>query len=65
MQKDVEAGRLSELDAIGGPIVRRGENYGVPTPATAELIALVEQRVAVSTGHRYADWSIAPELPRH
>ncbi len=49
MQKDVEAGRLPELDAIGGPVARRGAKYGVPTPATAELIHLVEQRVAVST----------------
>jgi 2-dehydropantoate 2-reductase len=46
MQKDFEAGRPLELDAIGGPIVRRGARHGLSTPATAELIRLVEERRA-------------------
>jgi 2-dehydropantoate 2-reductase len=44
MQKDFDAGRPLELDAIGGPIVRGGRRRGVPTPATDELIRLVEER---------------------
>ncbi len=44
MQKDFAAGRPLELDAIGGPIVRAGRRRGIPTPATEELIRLVERR---------------------
>jgi len=45
MQKDFDAGRPLELDAIGGPIVRAGRRHGLATPATAELIRLVQQRL--------------------
>jgi 2-dehydropantoate 2-reductase len=44
MQKDVEAGRRPELDAIGGPIVRGGKKHGVPTPVIEELMDLVQER---------------------
>lgn len=37
MQKDVAAGRPTELDAIAGPILRLGQKRGIPTPATEEL----------------------------
>ena len=46
MQKDVEAGRPPELDAIAGPILRGGERHGIPVPGTGELVALVEARTA-------------------
>jgi 2-dehydropantoate 2-reductase len=46
MQKDLAAGRPLELDAIGGPIVRGGERYGIAVPTTAELVA--EIRVKAS-----------------
>jgi 2-dehydropantoate 2-reductase len=45
MQKDFDAGRPLELDAIGGPIVRAGQRHGLATPATEELIRLVRERV--------------------
>jgi len=38
MQKDIAAGRQPELDAIAGPVLRRGRKRGVPTPAVAELV---------------------------
>ncbi len=38
MQKDVAAGRPPELDAIGGPILRGGLQYGIPTPITREMV---------------------------
>ena len=41
MQKDVAAGRELELDAIGGPIVRGGERYGIDVSTTANLIAAI------------------------
>lgn len=34
MQQDREAGRPTEHDAIHGAIVRKGEEYGIPTPVT-------------------------------
>jgi 2-dehydropantoate 2-reductase len=46
MQKDFDAGRPLELDAIAGPIVRGGREHGVATPATEELIRSVEARLA-------------------
>ena len=46
MQKDHDAGRPLELDAIGGPIVRGGRRHGIPTPATDELVRLVEARLS-------------------
>jgi 2-dehydropantoate 2-reductase len=48
MQKDFDAGRPLELDAIAGPIVRRGARHGLATPATEELIRLVEERRAAA-----------------
>ena len=46
MQKDVDAGREPELDAIAGPILRGGRRHGLPVDATAELAALVAKRSA-------------------
>jgi 2-dehydropantoate 2-reductase len=37
MQKDLSAGREPELDAIAGPILRRGRERGIATPAVEEL----------------------------
>jgi 2-dehydropantoate 2-reductase len=37
MQRDVEAGRRSELDSMIGVIWRKGQELGVPTPA-AEMV---------------------------
>lgn len=37
MQKDLSAGRELELDAIAGPILRRGRERGIGTPAVEEL----------------------------
>src|SRR6266581_5064510 len=41
MQKDVASRRQLELDAIGGPIVRGGECYGIDTSTTAALMAVI------------------------
>jgi 2-dehydropantoate 2-reductase len=49
MQRDAEAGRPLELDAIGGAVLRAGTAHGIATPTTARLVAEVaqsEQRVA-------------------
>jgi 2-dehydropantoate 2-reductase len=53
MQKDVDEHRTPELDAIAGPILRGARRYGIEVPATRELVAAVEQRVASIHGwHR-------------
>jgi 2-dehydropantoate 2-reductase len=46
MQKDLAAGRPLELDAIGGPIVRGGERYGIDVSTTVALIAAIRTRAA-------------------
>jgi 2-dehydropantoate 2-reductase len=46
MQKDLDAGRPLELDAIAGPIVRGGQRHRIATPTTAELVRLVDAHVA-------------------
>ncbi len=44
MQKDVEAGKAPELDAIAGPIVRHAARHGLGVPVTRALMDVVEQR---------------------
>ncbi|MGZ4573354.1 MAG: ketopantoate reductase family protein [Blastococcus sp.] len=38
MQRDAEAGRAIEIDAIGGAIVRAAERHAVPVPVTARYV---------------------------
>lgn len=44
MQKDLAAGRQLELDAIGGPIVRRGERHGIDVSTTVALMAAIRRK---------------------
>jgi 2-dehydropantoate 2-reductase len=44
MQKDLASRRQLELDAIGGPIVRGGERYGIDVSTTAALIAVIHPK---------------------
>ncbi|MFF3064090.1 ketopantoate reductase family protein [Oerskovia sp. NPDC057915] len=39
MERDAEAGRPLEVDAIGGAVVRAAERHGVSAPLTARLVA--------------------------
>ena len=41
MQKDVAAGRVPELDAIAGPVLRGGSEHGIEVPATRSLVERV------------------------
>lgn len=45
MQKDVDACRRPELDAIAGPIIRGGKRHGIPVTNTQQLVRLVEERI--------------------
>jgi 2-dehydropantoate 2-reductase len=49
MQKDLDAGRPLELDAIAGPILRGGQRHRIATPTTEELVRLVEVRQVPTT----------------
>lgn len=49
MQKDVEAGKAPELDAIAGPILRGARRHGIPVPFTEKLVAAVERRAGKSS----------------
>ncbi|MCX5557331.1 ketopantoate reductase family protein [Streptomyces sp. NBC_00038] len=46
MQRDAEAGRPLELDAIGGALLRAAERYGVPVPVASGLV-----RELAAAGH--------------
>ncbi|WP_316746110.1 2-dehydropantoate 2-reductase [Streptomyces sp. MK7] len=43
MQRDAEAGRPLELDAVGGAVLRAGAAHSIATPATARLVAEITQ----------------------
>jgi 2-dehydropantoate 2-reductase len=44
MLRDVEAGRPTELDAIGGAVLRAARAAGIDTPVTARLVAEIGVR---------------------
>jgi 2-dehydropantoate 2-reductase len=47
MQRDVEAGRMPELDAVAGAVLRAGARHGVATPTLAELTVIVADRAGL------------------
>jgi 2-dehydropantoate 2-reductase len=49
MQKDLASGRQLELDAIGGPIVRGGQRYGIEVATAASLIAVIRGKTTRPT----------------
>ncbi|WP_067702911.1 ketopantoate reductase family protein [Nocardia jejuensis] len=57
MQRDAEAGRPLELDAIGGAVLRAAARHGIDAPFTAELVAELSarDRVVRFLGDREAD----------
>ena len=51
LQRDFEKGRRTELDDLPGAVVRRGQQYGVPTPRFETLYAILS--LAREYGYRY------------
>ena len=47
MQKDVEAGKTPELDAIAGPILRGARKHEIEVPATRKLVEAVEKKAGI------------------
>jgi 2-dehydropantoate 2-reductase len=48
MQRDVAAGRVPELDAIAGPIIRGAEAHGLSVVTTREMVEVI-QRMTVGS----------------
>jgi 2-dehydropantoate 2-reductase len=49
MQRDAAAGRPTELDAIGGAVLRRAAEHGVPVPVTTRLVQELRARGLASS----------------
>lgn len=49
MQRDAEAGRGTELDAIGGAVLRAARRYGVSVPVTTRVVADLAGRDSTTT----------------
>jgi len=58
MLQDLERGRLTEIDAINGSIVREGKRLGVPTPVNDVMVALVKLQERRKTASMSA-WSVS------
>jgi 2-dehydropantoate 2-reductase len=43
LQEDLAAGAPSELDALGGALLRVGERHGIPTPAIDRIVATLAE----------------------
>ena len=52
MQKDVEQGKLPELDAIAGPILRGAESFGIAAPITKRVVQQIEHRLERATASK-------------
>jgi 2-dehydropantoate 2-reductase len=44
MQRDAAAGQPTELDAIGGAVLRAGARHGIPTPSVETLVTRIRDR---------------------
>jgi 2-dehydropantoate 2-reductase len=51
MQRDAEAGRPLELDAIGGALLRAAERHGVPAPVAARVVGELSDRAGGTARH--------------
>ena len=49
MLQDIEAGRAPEIDALVGVVIRRGRGFGVPTPVSQSMFALLQAIAAEPT----------------
>ena len=52
MQRDVAEGRVPELDAIAGPILRAGAAHAIPTPAMQQLVDQVRAQTGPGSVRR-------------
>lgn len=53
MQRDLERGKLLEIDALAGAVARLGAKHGIPTPVTScvnAVLALEDRRARAAAG---------------
>ena len=42
MLQDIEAGRKTEMDMLGGKVIELGQKYGIPTPVNSALMTIIK-----------------------
>lgn len=50
MQRDSDAGRALEIDAIGGAVLRAAQRHGIEVPVTARIVAELRERGSGGAG---------------
>ncbi|MDP9436687.1 MAG: 2-dehydropantoate 2-reductase [Actinomycetota bacterium] len=50
MQRDAEARRPTEIDALGGAVLRAAARHGIAVPVTARIVAELQSRGSAGTG---------------
>ena len=45
MQRDINAGNSSEIDAIAGAVIRAGKRHGISCPTIEELMNIIQDRI--------------------
>jgi ketopantoate reductase len=47
MQRDIEAGRTPELDAIPGSVLRAAARHGLQCPTIERLVVMIAERAGI------------------
>jgi ketopantoate reductase len=47
MQRDIAAGRVPELDAIPGSVLRAASRHGIECPTIERLVAMIAERAGI------------------
>lgn len=50
LQRDIAAGQPSELDAIGGAVIRAAERHGVACPIVRKIVSAIQEETRLSEG---------------
>lgn len=50
LQRDIAAGHPSELDAIGGAVIRAAERHGVACPTVRKIVCAIQRGVRLNKG---------------
>jgi len=45
MQRDINAGNTSEIDAVAGAVVRAGKRHGISCPTIEEMMGIIQDRI--------------------
>ena len=48
MLQHIEAGRMTEIDALNGALVRRARTHGIPTPVNEAIVRVIKGREAAA-----------------